>query len=158
MRLASRPRFRSTTLMTVRATGSYNIQLTVDNGSSPATASKTVSVRPGGGILFTNIVGVLNAPPCSGCHIYGNLSNVVNPADLAGFQPPWDNATAKDGTTLYQRVRQRVILGSSSSRLLACPHTGCGGMSGSQMGFVNTTDTNYVNFLTWISNGAPAGN
>src|SRR6266568_416598 len=156
---ATAPSSSATTSMTVRATGSYNIQLTVDNGSSPATASKTVSVRPGGGILFTNIVGILNASPCSGCHIYGaSVTSVVNPADLAGFPPPWDNATAKDGTTLYQRVRQRVILGSSSSRLLVCPHTGCGAMGGSQTGFVNTTDTNYVNFLTWISNGAPAGN
>lgn len=153
------PSLSATTTMTVRATGAYGVQLTVDNGSSPATASKTVTVSPSGGISFPTIVGVVNASPCSGCHLYINLANVVNPIFGSGYPPPWDNLTAKDGTTLYQRIRQRVNLGTpASSQLLVCPHSGCGGMPGAQTGFVNTTDANYVNVLTWIQNAAPPGN
>ncbi|HZF18519.1 MAG TPA: hypothetical protein VE008_02300 [Burkholderiales bacterium] len=157
------PSASATTTMTVGATGSYGVQLTVDNGFTSATASRTVSVSPGGGVTFPTIVNVLNSAPCSGCHQYGSVVNgvlqgVFNPASQIGTQPSWTNASTQEGDTLYMRVRQRVILGSSNSLLLRCPHLGCGGMGGNQAGFVNTTDTNYTNFLTWISNGAPPGN
>jgi hypothetical protein len=149
--------------MTVRASGSYGIQLTVDNGSTTSVASKTVSVTlPGNtaGVSFQTIVNTVTGVSftCSGCHVYSSPS-VVNTKSQIGTAPPWDNATLVDGTTLYQRIRQRTdIVTPTNSLLLNCPHGGCGAM-GAQTAFSSTAaGTIYDQFLQWISQGAPPGN
>jgi hypothetical protein len=70
--------------------------------------------------------------------------------------PPWDNLSTKDAATLYQRLRQRINLGTPvNSLLLTCPHLGCGGMA-AQADFSSVaTGSNYDNFLKWIQDGAP---
>jgi hypothetical protein len=151
------PSLSATTTMTVRATGAYGVQLTVDNGSSPATASTTVNVTLVGGTSFQTIVNIVTSSPCSGCHLYGNLSTIFNTSPQSGSAPAWDNANTADGVTLYQRIRQRVILGinAASSLLVVCPQSGCGGMP--TQGFGPGTPT-HDNILSWIQNGAPPGN
>ena len=155
------PSLSSTTSMIVKASGSYGIQLTVNNGSSSASASRTLTVGVTGGTTFQTIVNTVNDGinfPCAGCHVYSSPS-VVNTATQIGSAPPWDNATLSDGTTLYQRIRQRTNIGSAaSSLLLVCPHSGCGGM-GAQTAFSSTlAGSIYDQFLQWISHGAPPGN
>jgi hypothetical protein len=148
--------------MTVRITGNYGVQLTVDNGSAQNSTTKTVTVSPRQGVTFGTVAGVLGASPCSTCHIYGSVSTLFNPASGSGFPPEWDNATTFDGETLYQRVMQRVVVtppaNISTSHVLVCPNAGCFSMPGSQAGFTTTSDTNYVRFLNWIQDGAPPGN
>ncbi len=146
--------------MTVRVTGNYTVQLTVDNGSAQSSISKAVTVSPPQGVTFGTVAGVLGASPCSSCHAYGgSTSTSFNPASGSGFPPEWDNATTADGETLYQRVMQRVILGNpAASHILTCPNAGCFSMGGGQAGFTTTSDTNYVRFLHWIQDGAPPGN
>jgi hypothetical protein len=152
------PSLSATTTMTVRATGAYGVQLTVDNGSSAATASKGVSVTITGGITFqTTIVGIVTSSPCSGCHLYNNLSGIFNTSTQSGTAPAWDNANTADGMTLYQRIRQRVTLGvnAANSLLVTCPQSGCGSMPTQNLGPGTAT---YDNILTWIQRGAPPGN
>src|SRR6266853_5170531 len=154
------PSLSATTTMTVRASGTYGVQLTVDNGSSPATASKTVSVTVVGGTSFQTIVNTVTGGTftCSGCHVYGSPS-VVNTSTQSGSAPPWDNATLTDGTTLYQRIQQRTsITSAASSLLLACPHSGCGGMPAQAAFSSQLSGSIYDQFLQWISHGAPPGN
>ncbi len=150
----------ATLSMTVRVTGTYGVQLTVDNGSSQSSVSKPVTVSPLQGVTFGTVAGVLGASPCSSCHAYGgSASTSFNPASGSGFPPEWDNATTADGETLYQRVMQRVILANpAASHILTCPNAGCFSMGGGQTGFTTTSDTNYVRFLHWIQDGAPPGN
>jgi hypothetical protein len=149
------------TTMTVRASGAYGVQLTVDNGSgTTATASKTVTVNVTGGTSFQTIVNTVTggAFTCSSCHVYSSPS-VVNTSTQSGSPPPWDNATLTDGTTLYQRIRQRTnIASAASSLLLVCPHSGCGGMSAQAAFSSQLSGTIYDQFLQWISHGAPPGN
>jgi len=151
----------SSLTMVVRASGAYGVQLTVDNGSgTPATASKTVTVTVTGGTSFQTIVNTVTgaAFTCSGCHVYSSPS-VVNTAAQIGSAPPWDNATLSDGTTLYQRIRQRTNIASpASSLLLVCPHSGCGGMAAQADFSSQLSGTIYDQFLQWISHGAPPGN
>ncbi len=142
--------------MTVRATGAYGVQLTVDNSSSSATASKTVSVTLVGGTSFQTIINTVTASPCSGCHIYTNLASIFNTSQQSGTAPAWDNANTADGMTLYQRIRQRVNLASpASSLLITCPQSGCGNMPTYALGPGTAT---HDNFLSWIQHGAPPGN
>ena len=145
-----------TIAMTVTATGTYDVQLRVDNGSSTSTVNKNVTVNPTNGITFATIAGTVGVTPCSGCHIFGTLTNIYNTVSQTGFAPPWNNANTQDGATLYQRLRQRVNLGTpTSSLLLVCPNAGCGGM-GAQATFSSTAaGTDYDNFLKWIQDGAP---
>ncbi len=150
------PSLSATTTMTVRATGAYGVQLTVDNGSSPATASRTVSVTLNGGTSFQTIINIVTNSPCSGCHLYGNLSSIFNTSPQSGTAPAWDNASTADGVTLYQRIRQRVNLASpASSLLVTCPQSGCGNMPTQNLGPGTAT---HDNILSWIQNGAPPGN
>jgi hypothetical protein len=150
------PSLSATTTMTVRATGAYGVQLTVDNGSSPATASNTVSVTLNGGTTFQTIVNIVTASPCSGCHIYTTLTGIFNTSPQSGTAPAWDNANTADGVTLYQRIRQRVNLASPASSLLViCPQSGCGNMPAYALGPGTPT---HDNILSWIQNGAPPGN
>jgi len=146
--------------MTVRASGAYGVQLTVDNGSSPATASKTVNANVAGGTSFQTIINTVTGVgfTCQGCHVYSSPS-VINTSTQSGSAPPWDNATLADGTTLYQRIRQRTnIASAASSLLLVCPHSGCGGMSAQAAFSSQLPGTIYDQFLQWVSNGAPPGN
>src|SRR4029077_13489665 len=128
--------------------------------SSTATTSKTVTVAVTGGTSFQTIVKTVTGGgfTCSGCHVYSSPS-VVNTASQIGSAPPWDNATLSDGTTLYQRIRQRTnLVTPANSLLLLCPHSGCGGMPAQPSFSAQTAGTIYDQFLQWISHGAPPGN
>jgi PKD repeat protein len=136
----------STPNLTVRATGSYTVQLTVTdaalNSSSPATS--TFTVTSASGYTFSSVKGVLSG--CTGCHVTAGANS---------SEPDWNDENA-GGLTLWQRVFQRTNLGSpSSSRLVDCPTNGCGAMS-AQPGLFSGTD--HTNFVNWITDGAPPGN
>ncbi|HZF19829.1 MAG TPA: hypothetical protein VE008_09000 [Burkholderiales bacterium] len=145
--------------MNVRATGSYAVQLTVDNGSTTGSVPKTITVTPTQGKTFSAaVVPVIGGAPCNGCHQNTTpLTGVFNTASASGFPPAWANGNTLGGiaTTLYQRVRQRVNLGTpSASLIITCPTSGCdGGAMPAQGGFVAGPD-----FLKWIQDGAPPGN
>jgi mono/diheme cytochrome c family protein len=145
--------------MNVRATGSYTVQLTVDNGSTTSSVPKTITVTPTQGKTFAAaVVPVIGTAPCNGCHVVTTpLTGVFNTASGSGFPPAWANGNTLGGiqTTLYQRVRQRVDLASpSTSLIITCPTSGCdGGAMPAQAGFVAGPD-----FLKWIQDGAPPGN
>ena len=172
----------ATTTMTVRATGSYTVQLTVDNGLSSSTVSRVVVVNPFRSFKFTDVANTLASPSpgCTGCH--SGFVPYHNPAsNLPGFNPPdWANVTDTDGTTLYQRLRQRVNLATSANSLLLLnpsndPSTtintnghGGGCLAGFNIWGVaagvgpyfcpDTSRANYDNFRAWILDGAPPGN
>jgi hypothetical protein len=180
--------------MTARATGSYTLQLTVTNGLSSHSVSRVIQVNPFRGVRFSDFTGTSNdgyfqSIGCSGCHFhvtprYNPFSNNPNGS---GFEPPqWENITGADGTTLYERVRQRVNLGTPTRSLLllnptngnngfndnpvvglnTTPHGG-GCLAGFNIwgeaafgahGCADTSQANYNNFLNWIQDGAPPGN
>jgi len=160
----------STLAMTVRATGSYGVQLTVDNGSGTSTISKTLTISPSRGTAFPTIVANLstNINSCSSCHVFGNLTNIFNTTSgtaNSAAMPPWDNGVTQDGESLYQRVMQRVNLGiPTSSLLLVCPNAGCDfngtfNVMPAQPSFASTAlGTIYDQFRNWILDGAPPGN
>jgi hypothetical protein len=144
--------------MSVRATGSYAVQLTVDNGSTTSSVPKTITVTPTQGKTFSAaVVPVIGGAPCNGCHQTTTpLTGVFNTASASGFPPAWANGNTLGGiaTTLYQRVRQRVDLATpSASLIITCPTSGCdGGAMPAQVGFAAGPD-----FLKWIQDGAPPG-
>jgi hypothetical protein len=148
-----------TIAMSVRATGSYAVQLTVDNGSTTSSVPKTITVTPTQGKTFSAaVVPVIGGAPCNGCHQTTTpLTGVFNTASASGFPPAWANGNTLGGiaTTLYQRVRQRVDLATpSASLIITCPTSGCdGGAMPAQVGFAAGPD-----FLKWIQDGAPPGN
>jgi mono/diheme cytochrome c family protein len=148
----------STIGMNVGATGSYTVQLTVNNGSTTSSITKAITVTPTQGKTFnTAVVPVIGGAPCNGCHQNTTpLTGVFNTASGSGFPPAWANGNTLGGnqTTLYQRVRQRVSLGSpATSLIIVCPTSGCdGGAMPAQGGFVAGPD-----FLKWIQDGAPPG-
>jgi mono/diheme cytochrome c family protein len=154
-----------TIAMNVRATGTYGVQLTVDNGSSTSTTpTKSITVTTSQGKTFgATIVPVIGATPCDGCHqVTAPLTGVFNTAVNSGFPPAWANANTLGGiaTTLYQRVRQRVNLASpAASLIIVCPNASCdGGAMPAQANFSATgLGSNYDNFLKWIQDGAPPG-
>ena len=182
----------ATTTMTARATGSYTVQLTVNNGLSSHSISKVVQVNPFRGVRFSDFTGTsndgyFNSIGCSGCHFHGTprYNPFSNNPNGSGFEPPqWENMTGADGTTLYERVRQRVNLGTPASSLLVLNPTnttsvlnpivglnstghggGClpgfniwGEAAFGAHGCPDTSQANYNNFLNWIQDGAPPGN
>jgi len=180
----------ATTTMTARATGSYTVQLTVTNGLSSNTISKVVAVNPFSGVKFSDFTGTsdngfFNTIGCSSCHFHGAANTYYNPfsnnPNGGGWEPPqWENMTGIDGTTLYERVRQRVNLATSTNSLLLLnpsndPSTtintnghGGGCLPGFNIWGVgagvapyfcpDTSRANYDNFRNWILDGAPPGN
>jgi hypothetical protein len=149
----------STIGMNVRATGSYTVQLTVDNGSTTSSVPKTITVTPTQGKTFAAaVVPVIGTTPCNGCHtVTTPLTGVFNTNVASGFPPAWADGNTLGGiqTTLYQRVRMRVDLATpSSSLIITCPTSGCdAGAMPAQVGFAAGPD-----FLKWIQDGAPPGN
>jgi hypothetical protein len=145
--------------MNVRATGPYTVQLTVDNGSTTSSITKAITVTPTQGKTFSAaVVPVIGGAPCNGCHqVTTPLTGVFNTNVASGFPPAWANGNTLGGnpTTLYQRVRMRVNLGTpGSSLIITCPTSGCdGGAMPAQVGFAAGPD-----FLKWIQDGAPPGN
>jgi mono/diheme cytochrome c family protein len=154
---------------TVRTTGSYGVQLTVDNGTlTQSTATKTITISPPQGVTFATVAGIVGGSPCSGCHIFGTpLTTIFNTASGTNSSlamPPWDNApTLGNGTenvSLYRRLMQRVNLGSAANSLLVvCPSVSCdGGVMPAQGGNFVVGGSSYNNLLRWIQDGAPPGN
>jgi len=127
----------------------------VDNGFSSASLSQSIAVSPSRGVSYPSIVSTVTCG--SSCHLYGTTTTptLFNPVSGGGSAPPWDNVNTADLVTLYQRIMQRVIVGSSASHLLTCPLSGCG-LMGAQ-GW-STLSPPYTDVLKWIQDGAPPGN
>jgi hypothetical protein len=68
------------------------------------------------GVNFANVTSDFTSFGCLSCHHHA--SGVNNPANNSGSAPQWDDTTGADGTTLYQRVLQRVDLNPSTNSLL----------------------------------------
>ena len=141
--------------------GIYTVQVFVDNGalSTGTTVSKTISVSANG--TFTQVKAIFNgALGCTGCHSYANGATNPDPAANSGLAPSWASENDSNGKTVYQRVIDRINLGSPASSLLvlnplgssAAPNTN--GHGGGQL-FTDENDANYITFLTWIIGGAP---
>jgi hypothetical protein len=153
--------------LTVRATGSYTVQLQVtDNASNSNATTSTFNVNPTNGVPFSTLgattTGLFTTLGCTGCH--------------SGTPPSWQNVTGVDGSTLWRRVFQRVDLGTSANSLLLLNPSdtnnvlnpgGHGG--GCRAGFningfavpavcPDLSTANYTTFQNWILDGAPPGN
>ncbi len=153
-----------TTTLTVHRTGTYVVQLSVDNGLGPDVASRTITVGVPAGSTFTAVRTLLqDGAQCGSCHIWG--SSPVPAVALGAGQPYWDSAVDTNGTSLYNRVLLRALVSDpssanttnpSGSRLLECPSLGCNaGSMAPQPGFHTGDFSNYNVFLNWIVGGAP---
>jgi PKD repeat protein len=150
--------------LTVRATGSYTIRLTVDNGLSTDQIDRTFTVTPAQGYSFANLRSAFGTLGCTGCHVFTPAYNDPDPAANSGTEPSWENANDSNGKTLYERVRDRVNLGTPASSLLVlnpsnnstAPNgNGHGGGCQASFGCAADGSTNYDSFLNWIEDGAP---
>jgi hypothetical protein len=151
--------------LTVRATGSYTVRLQVtDSASNTNATTSTFNVNPTNGTTFSTMTGLFVSLGCTGCHTGGG----VNPANNSGTPPDWTITIGSDGSTLWQRVFQRVDLGTAANSLLllnpenitnsfnpnghggGCrPGFGCDGTTGS---------ANLTTFTNWILDGGAPGN
>jgi hypothetical protein len=92
-----------------------------------------------------------------------------NPAINSGTAPSWVNATANDGSSLWQRVSARAFNGSSTTfntlvlnpQNIADPTFNPGGHGGGcqpNFGCAAGTPTNLTSFENWTQDGSPPGN
>jgi hypothetical protein len=143
--------------------GTYTVQLFVDNGalSTGTAVSKTITVSANSTFAQVSAVFTNVNYGCTGCHAFGiGYANNPDPAVNSGIPPSWQSPNDSNGKTLYQRVLDRVNLGSPASSLLllnplnssVSPNTN--GHGGGQL-FTDENDTAYVTFLTWIIGNAP---
>jgi PKD repeat protein len=149
--------------------GSYTVQVFVDNGalSTGTTVTKTITVTANR--TFTQVSAVFTDPVylCTGCHSYANGAANPDPATNSGLAPSWANELDSNGKTLYQRVRDRVNLGTPDrSLLLLNPLNVNNGFNdnpiippnltphGGGTMFADTNESGYITFLTWIIGGA----
>jgi hypothetical protein len=144
--------------LTVRATGSYTVRLQVtDAASNTAATTSTFSVTPANGTTFATMTGLFSSLTCTGCHFGGG----VNPANNSGTAPDWTTTIGSDGSTLWRRVFQRVVVGNPAGSLLlqnpsnTDPH---GGGCRPGFGCDATGSANATTFSHWITDGGPPGN
>jgi mono/diheme cytochrome c family protein len=166
--------------LTVRATGSYTVRLTITDAALNTTfTTSSFSVTPARGTTFSAMSGLFASIGCTNCHSYALGATNPDPANSSGFAPSWANENDSNGKTQWKRVFQRVDLVTSTSSLLllnpssnsTSPNTnGHGG--GCQPGFnvwgeaagaathfcADTSSANYTTFRNWILDGAPPGN
>lgn len=161
----------ATTTLTVRRAGTYQVQLSVDNGLGPNTVTRSFTVAvPSTGVAalgnraptFTNVKSVLqNAGGCGSCHLYSispvPFVAVGTNASPAGAAPAFDNAVDSSGFSLYQRITARTnATDPAQSRFLECPSHSCNaGTMPAQAGFQPGDLNDYNLFLNWIIGGAP---
>jgi len=135
----------------------------VTNGLSNDTLDRTFTVTTTQGFTFASLRSAFVNLNCNGCHFFdpaNTNNNNPDPAPNSGNPPSWENLADSNGKTLYQRVRDRVNLGTpASSSLVLNPANNPAGSHGGgcRDGFgCNATGTaNYDNFLNWIEDGAP---
>jgi hypothetical protein len=167
----------STPTLTVRATGSYQVQLQVtDSAANTNATTNTFSVTPARGITFATLgattTGLFTTLTCTSCH----FGTAADPANNSGLAPSWQNVNDVNGKTLWRRVFQRVDLVTSANSLLllnpsntnnAINPGGHGG--GCRPGFninnfavpgvcPDASTANYTTFQNWILDGSPPGN
>ena len=151
-----------TSTLTVKATGSYTVQLQVTDGAANSTTSQsTFSVTPTNGTTFQTMTTILGG--CGGCHSYAAGATNPDPVNNSGLRPSWANENDSNGKTLWQRVFQRVISGNPGSSLLYQNPTntdpgGHGGGCQSGFGCGIGGSGNDTSFSNWITDGAPPGN
>jgi hypothetical protein len=154
--------FSSTTAaaptLTVRATGSYTVRLQVtDAAANTAATTNTFSVTPANGTTFATMTGLFVNLGCTGCHSGGG----PNPANNSGTPPDWTTTIGSDGSTLWRRAFQRVVVGNPGASLLlqnpnnTNPH---GGGCRPGFGCDATGSANATTFSNWITDGGPPGN
>jgi hypothetical protein len=160
----------STSTLTAKATGAYQIQLIVtDAALNTATAFSNFTVTPSRLTTFAAMTTLLSNGAggigCTSCH-----SGTGNPAINSGIAPSWANVLGADGSSLWQRVFARAINGNSATfnTLLLNPRNvtdatynpnGHGG--GCQTGFgcdTTTGSANRTSFENWTQDGSPPGN
>jgi hypothetical protein len=156
--------FSSTTAaaptLTVRATGSYTVRLQVtDAAANTAATTNTFSVTPANGTTFATMTGLFVSLGCTGCHSGGG----PNPANNSGTPPDWTTTIGSDGSTLWRRAFQRVVVGNpGASLLLENPNNtdpnGHGGGCRPGFGCDATGSANATTFSHWITDGGPPGN
>jgi hypothetical protein len=162
----------STSTLTARATGSYQVRLIVtDAAFNTATAFSNFTVTPSRGTTFATMTTLLGPVAsggigCTGCHVAANN----NPAINSGTAPSWVNATANDGSSLWQRVSARAFNGSSTTfntlvlnpQNIADPTFNPGGHGGGcqpLFGCGNGVGSaNLTTFENWTQDGSPPGN
>jgi PKD repeat protein len=140
--------------LTVHRAGSYDLQLTVDNGTGPAVATKTITVAvPVASRSFAAVKAVVTSPAaCNACHDLGSTAFVP----LGGGQPSFTDINDLSGNSLYTRVAARADLTNPATSLLVdCPANGCRTMGSGHAGFGGGDFSNYNLFLNWIIGGTP---
>lgn len=146
--------------LTVHRAGNYTLQLIVDNGTGPATATKTIAVGVPASATFANVKSVLTSPSaCGMCHLWG--SSPVPAMSPGAGQPWWDDLPDTNGDSLYTRVVARTnATNPTVSRLLDCPSHGCNSMTSATANGIPGFDSGasvatYNIFLNWIVGGTP---
>jgi|SRR6266704_1239711 len=117
------------------------------------------------------MTGLFSSLGCTGCHSGGG----ANPANNSGTPPDWTTTIGSDGSTLWRRVFQRVVVGNTGRSLIilnpqnanngfndnpiiapfTTPHGG-----GCRPGFgCDASGTaNLTTFSNWVLDGGPPGN
>jgi len=145
--------------LTVRATGLYTVRLDVTDAANSTTfTTSTFRVFPANGTNFATMTSLFTSIGCTGCH----SGTGPNPANNSGTAPSWQNLPGSDGSTLWRRVFQRIVIGNPTGSLLfQNPNNsdpgGHGGLC--QPGFPCAgSTTNSAQFSNWINDGGPPGN
>lgn len=141
--------------LTVHRAGSYDLRLSVDNGTGAAVATKTITVQvPVASRSFAAVKAVLTNPAeCNACHDLGATAFVP----VGGGQPSWTDVNDLSGNSLYQRAAARAddLTNPAASLLVTCPANGCRTMGTGHTGFGGGDFGNYNLFLNWIIGGTP---
>lgn len=154
--------------LTVKATGSYTVKLTITDAALSTTfTTSTFSVTPARGTTFSTMSGLFTSIGCTGCHSYAAGATNPDPANNSNVPPSWAAELDSNGKTQWKRIFQRTDLVTSTSSLLllnpsnnsTSPNTnGHGGGCQNGFGCGVGTSANYTSFQNWILDGAPPGN
>ncbi len=140
--------------LTVRRAGSYDLQLSVDNGTGAAVATRTINVLvPVASRSFAAVRAVVTDPAgCNACHDLGATAFVP----VGGGQPSFTDISDLGGNSLHARVSARGDpTNPAASLLIDCPANGCRTMGAGHVGFGPIDFSNYNLFLNWIIGGTP---
>jgi hypothetical protein len=161
----------SSATLNIVKTGTYTVQLFVDNGALSAGTTVTKNITVTANRTFAaNVVPVFSnvSYGCTGCHAFSWGGNNPDPSTNSGIPPSWvSGETDSNGKTLYQRVFDRINTATPvRSLLLLNPLNVNNGFNdnpvvapnvtvhgGGQL-FSDENDAAYITFLTWIVGGA----
>src|SRR5256885_7041234 len=106
---------------------------------------------------------MIRRPPRSTLFPYTTLfrsGGGPNPANNSGTPPDWTTTIGSDGSTLWRRAFQRVVVGAPASSLLLLNPENVNHGGGCRPGFGcdATGSANATTFSNWITDGGPPGN